>query len=177
MRRDSMMVARQKLRVGKRMAGRQTVTHCGLRFRVSPDFWLRRVLRFPFYFESANPSFRVDIKRVSEPGPDEYWELDQIILQIVFADGTETYRRYPVPNLKPGESTRLVLKEIYTAYPGQTIIRLPLDIGRGRTWETLYSYQVRTEEQLWLGVTGPLAGLVFGAGAAILGVAIDRALG
>jgi len=156
------------------MAGRQTVTHCGLQFRVSPDFWLRRLLRFPFYFESTNPSFTVDIKRVSEPGPDEYWARDQILFQVVFADGTETYKGYAVPNLKTGQSSRLVLKRVYTAYPGQTIIRLPLDIGPGRTWETLYSYRVREEEQLYLWMFGPLAVVLFSAATTTLSVFIQR---
>ena len=159
------------------MAGRQTVTHCGLRFRVSPDFWLRRLFRFPFYFESTNPSFRVDVRRVSEPPVDDYWPYDLVTFQIVFADGTVTSRHYPVPDLKIGESTTLVLKRIYTAFPGQTIIRLPTDTGPTRSWETLYSYQVRTEEQLWLWTIGPLAGLLLGAGTTTLGVFIQRWLG
>ncbi|GAF82376.1 unnamed protein product, partial [marine sediment metagenome] len=126
------------------MAGRQTVTYCGLRFRISPDFWLRRLFRFPFYFESTNPSFRVEVKRLSDPPPDEEWLYGAIVFQIVFADGTMTSKPYPVPNLKIGESTRFLLKEIYTSYPGQTMLRLPIDIGPTRKWETLYSYQVRT---------------------------------
>ncbi len=151
------------------MPGRQAVSYGGLEFRVSPDFWLRRWLRFPFYFESHNPSFRVDIRRLQAEPPNTYWPSNSLVFEVVFADKTVAGRQYAKPQLGVGKSTLLVLDTIYTAYPGQTIIRLPIGPGdflggQGR-WQTLFSYQVRTEEQLWLSLFTAALAIITSIGA------------
>lgn len=143
----------------KLVPGRQTVTHAGLEFRVSADSWLRRMTHFPFYFESNNPSFRIDITRVSDPPKGEVWPDGQIMVEVLFADETMTGTSEPAPDLQTGESWKIVLRNVYTAHPGQTIIRIvtnpaPPAMSHYQTWKTIYSYQVRTEEQLWLGLFG-----------------------
>ena len=163
------------------MAGSGTAVHAGLQFRARPAFWLRRLLHFPFYFESTNPSFRIDIKRVSDPPPREDVEGGVIRFQVAFADGTVTSRDAPVPELKVGESQTLTLPDIYTAFPGQTIVRIVSKRAvagfRSEEWKTLYSYQVRPEEQIWLWVFYPLLGLALGAGTTTLGVFIQKWFG
>ena len=161
------------------MAGRATVFHGGLTFRAGPDFWLRRLIRFPFYFASSNPSFRVDIERVADPPSDEDWPDGAIGFEVHFDDDTITGIRIEVPELRLRQKATLKLGNIYTSYPGQTIIRIvtkPQAPGRRAEWKTLYSYQVRTEEQLWLAFFGPFGCLLFGIGATVLGVLIQSSL-
>lgn len=55
------------------MPSRPTVEQDGLRFRVTPLGWTRR-LRNPFYVDSIHPSFRVHITRV--PGSIDPWKGD-----------------------------------------------------------------------------------------------------
>jgi len=103
------------------MPGRQTVTHAGIQFRVALDFWLRRLLRFPFYFESTNPSFRVDIKRLSEKPNNEAFPNDAVIFEVVFADGTKAKSlNLRLPDLKVGESIWIAVGNVFTAHPGQS---------------------------------------------------------
>ena len=148
------------------MPGRTTAVHGGLAFRVSPDYWLRRWTHFPFFFESYNPSFRVDIQRVTEEPDNTYWRKEKLAFMIEHADesGGEfdfgdfgTDRR-----LELGESRRVVLKQVYSPSPGQTYIRLPIAPGK---WGTLYSYHVRTEEQLWLSVLATCLAMITTIGA------------
>jgi hypothetical protein len=156
---------------GKEMAGRQTVVHAGLQFWVEPAFRLRRLFHFPFYFESTNPSFRVFIKRVSEAPTGGGWEKGTITFQVLFANDTLTPIDVPVPELDVGQTAVIVFPGIYTAYPGQTIIRILVEQAiiawRPEVFKTLYSYQVRPEEQIWLALYGPV-GAALGAGATIL---------
>ena len=154
------------------MPGRQKVQYAGLEFSVSPDFWLRRVSHFPLYFESHNPVFRIDIKRVSGPPEGELWADDVLEIQIVLADGSTGYPHFPVPNLKVGESHRLKLEPIFATHPGQMVIRLP-ESPRSRNARGLYSYYVRTEEQLWLALVA--SAVAVGSGA--IGFFIERWLG
>jgi len=154
--------------------GSQTVEVAGLEFKVSPDFWLRRITHFPFYFETTNPSFRVDVKRAADDTPYEALPVDGLVFEIVFADGTMIRRNLDIPYLEKEQSTRLLLKNIFTAHPGQTIIRLPFDFVAQRQWETLYSYHVRHGEQLWTACIGPMYGVIAGA---LLGVLSQRIFG
>jgi hypothetical protein len=109
------------------------------------------------------------VRRIGEGDENDPWINDEIVAEIKFADGATTERRFPVPNLKIGEKTRLVLDKVYTAHPGQTVINLPvrpqpmLSIQPAQ-YKTIYSYQVRTEEQLWLSLLGVLV-----AGATMIG--------
>src|SRR4030066_387463 len=91
------------------MPGRQPGELGGLRLRVSPNYWLRRVTRWPFYFESHNPSFRVHVERFSAPPDGESWHNDEITFEIIFADGSKFKRKYPVPELHIGRSTELII--------------------------------------------------------------------
>jgi hypothetical protein len=164
------------------MAGRHSVVHRGLEFKVGPDFWVRRLHLFPFFFESTNPSFRIGVRRVSDPPADDPWPSGVITFEVIFANGSGAPISFAVPHLQVGQSTRLFLKEVYTPYPGQTIIRLALTPGAGPVvgttgWQDAYSYRVREEEQLWTWAIGPVAGVLLGAGATALGVFIQKWVG
>jgi len=159
------------------MPGRQPVTVAGLRFKVGPDFWLRRLTWFPFYFESNNPSFRVDIERVADPGPYEQFPGGIARFEIVFADNTLTARRVDIPQLEIGQSHRAILENVYTSYPGQTTIRLPFEVGPDRRWETMYSYHVRPEEHLWVVFIAPTVTLIYGVAATAMGVLLKGWIG
>jgi hypothetical protein len=161
------------------MPGRKVVLHNGLRYFVRPRFWLRRWSRFPFYFESTNPSFDVEISRVSDSTSGEYWPDGGMEFQVIFADGTVSTLRVGVPDLQVGNSSRITLGEVYTSHPGQTIIRLLVNehVLRGTEWKTLYSYQVRTEEQLWLWLFGPIVGLFLGVGSTTFGFPLRKWVG
>ena len=155
------------------MAGRKTGRHGGLEFRAGPDYWLRRwipPLR-PFFFESHNPSFRVDIRRVAEGATNTYWPVSEerqeaLAFDILFSDQTSTRFWFPKPDLAIGESISIVLREVFTASPGQTILTLPTAPGPSSArWETLYSYQVRTEEQLLVSIIAGLLAILSTVGA------------
>ncbi len=144
----------------------------GLRFTVTPSFWLRKVVHLPLFVESHNPSFAITVERFAEEPAHETWPDKEIVIQIKFADDTETSRSFPVPNLKIGEHTTLNLDHIFTAYPGQTIIRLPISVFRDR-WETLYSYHVWREEAIWFAAWATLVTLAtLGTGIAGILVAL-----
>ena len=170
----SMIATEDHTRRSNQVPGRQTAWYGGLEFRARPGFWLRRLLRFPFYFESTNPSIKIAVKRVSDPPPGEDWEGDSIVIEVVHADGGEQSVDFSLPDLEIGESRELTLEAVYSWYPGQTFIRLRTKPGEYRV---LYSYQVRTEEQLWLWAIGPVVALLFGVGATLLGVFIQKWLG
>ncbi len=133
------------------MAGRQPVVHAGLRFTTRPSFWLRRWTHFPFHFESHNPSFTVRVERVAEVLEGEDWPEGKVPFEVVFADGTKAVTEWPVLDLKVREYGEVMLKNVFTAYPGRTIIRIPFGPGE---WKTLYAYDVWREESLWIGVWG-----------------------
>ncbi len=147
------------------MPGRQRVVFGGLEYYVSPAFWLRRWLRFPFYFESTNPSFRVDIRRVSQPPANENVAAMRFVA--AFSDGSESNLSIDAPDLAVGECARIGLVGIYSSHPGQTSIRLvtadaqPFSV-RGQEFHGLYSYQVRSEEQLWLAFATIISGAATG---------------
>jgi hypothetical protein len=150
------------------MAGRQPVIHAGLRFTTKPAYWLRRVSHFPFFFESHNPSFKVKVHRIALAPDGETWPNGRIPIQVVFADTSHVEQGSEVPDLKIGEYTEFELRHIFTAYPGQTIIRIPVREGE---WKTLYAYNVRREEAMWsaawggiLAVAGIVIGIVIGRG-------------
>ena len=148
----------------ERMPGRQTIRRFGFKVSVRPAFWLRRWTRFPFYFESHNPSFEVAISRT---GAGEWPTPLAATIQVAFADKTTTHSMFDRPELEIGESVTYLLPNIYTAHPGQTIIRLLLVDGiEDAQWETLYSYQVRTEEQLWLSLLAGILAVITTIGAA-----------
>ena len=160
------------------MPGRQTVTYDSLQFHVRPAFWLRNLLHFPFYFESTNPTFKVRVKRISDPEPSDFWAAGNIVVEVVHVDGGVQRCEFSLPDLTIGQSVDLTLEDVYTWYPGQTIMRLSIRPGipgvAPSERSVLYSYQVRTEEQLWLGLIGPIVGLPLGVGTTVLGVSIQR---
>lgn len=147
------------------MAGRQSVECSGLQFRIEPDFWLRRWLHFPLFFQHHNPTFRIKVRRIAPTSIPPTWQMNGIVLEVLFADNTITWLQWPCPELAVGESATLLSRPIFTAFPGQVILRLPIAPGR---WETLFCYEVRTEESLWLGVVSVVWSLIMlaaGAGA------------
>lgn len=156
------------------MPGRQRVTTYGLEFQVGPKYWLRRLTRFPFYFENNNPSFRVEVKRVQAPRIEGEELGAELIFNVQFSDGTSRSYDVPFPKLEVGDSAILVLSDVYTPQPGQNTIRLSVRRGvHGTAAERLYSYHVRTEEQLWLWLVGaPLALAVI-----VLGAIVQKSLG
>jgi hypothetical protein len=152
------------------MPARQTGHYGGLELLVVPHYWLRRLSRFPFYFESTHPSFRISIKRVSDQPPDEGWEDGHVKFEICRPDGQVSERRMPAPQLAVGESMKSVLEEIYSPLPGQVTIQLPVKpLPNGRpARQVLYSYYVRREEEIWLWLIGlPVAIALLIGGAAI----------
>jgi hypothetical protein len=152
------------------MAGCQPIVHAGLRFTVKPAYWARRLSHFPFFFESHNPSFTIKVHRIAEAPAKEGWPNGKVPFEIRFADGTITDVEWPIPELQVGQYQRVELRHIFTAYPGRTIIRVPVHPGE---WKTIYAYDVWREEALWLGVWGAfiaVAALII-AVAGIVGVA------
>ena len=155
----------------------QTGEFRGLEFRVDPAFWLRRLLHFPFFFESTHPSFHLHLTRKTIPLPESQgvWVGNKIEINIRLANGQMANREFDLPDLQVGESTTLMLEGVYSPWPGQTMIILPVikpDSGRGHE-QILYSYHVRSEEQLWAWGIGP----VFGVAVVILGAAVQKWLG
>lgn len=135
--------------------------------KVEPAFWLRRLTRFPFYFESHNASFRIHVQRVEIQDPKDRWPDDKIVVQTVFEDETLTETEREVPPLEVGETAELRIREVYVATPGQVIFRVPTQAAvaggalRAEMWSNVYSYKVRTEESLWVSVFSPV--LILGA--------------
>lgn len=142
------------------MPAHQTAELHGLQLTISPDYWLRRLFHFPFYFEHTNPTFRIDVKRVN----DTIWDQG-IGIQIVLANGSTTMRYYPVPHLDVGESARIVMEGVASHMPGRTTLILPTSEGQ---WQLLYAYAVSPEDQLWTSVLGPLLGAAILAGGAVV---------
>ena len=166
------MVALQG-KVCRAMPGRQTVTYAGLRFRAEPDFWLRRLLRFPFYFENTNPSFRVKITRISDPPDGEGWAGDSLPFAVRFADGTGTMPYCPLPDLRIGQHTIWRLTDVFSQHHGRTALCLLTRWGDQVSVNYLYTYQVRPEEQLWFAALVPLLSV----GSGVIGFLIERWLG
>ena len=127
------------------MPGRREVLIHGLRFKVKPGYWLRSLTHFPFFFESHNSSFIVEIYREAEDS--EPWPRDKVPLQVTFSDGTKRLMPLDVPDLKVGESFSHTTEEIYVPRPGQTILGIPMATTRIYNF---YSYNVRQEEALWI---------------------------
>jgi len=98
---------------------------------------------------------------------------EQLIFKIEFADKSNTAQSFPVPRLRVGETERLVIRSVYCSRPGQTVITFPYQIGSKQHWYSLYSYHVRTEEQIWLWTIGPL----IGGAVVILGAVVQKWLG
>ena len=152
------------------MPARKETTIRGLRMIVEPDFGPRRLTKFPFYFESYNSSFRINLHRVAPDDPDHPWPDGKIVVEVVFEDETKTAIDFDLPPLELGEKTVLRIREVYVASPGQVILRIPTSRSIGPlgqdTWQTIYAYKVRTEESLWVSVFGPLilfGGITLGA--------------
>lgn len=152
------------------MPARRVVQVNGLRFKVSPGYWLRRWTRFPFFFESHNASFRIDITRVAES--QEPWP--SIPFEVEFADGRSIRAvSLPLPALEINQHVRVDTEQIYIPFPGQTHLRIP---SAGLQFR-LYSYHVRREEALWIAVLSPLLLILIGAitlGGSVLGAYIER---
>jgi hypothetical protein len=125
----------------------------GLRFKAGPDFWLRRISRVPFYIESHNASFRIDVERVEAAPPDDPWPNNTIEIQIVMPDKDLTPRHFPVPDLAVGARTRLVLTDVFITPPGNVMLRIPINPVR---WATLFAYTVREEGAVWAAFLGAL---------------------
>ena len=144
------------------MPGRKETTIRGLRMKAEPAYWLRRLSRFPFYFESHNASFRLNVERVALEDSADPWPDNMIEVEVVFQDETKTAIVFDVPELSVGEKARLLIDEIYVASPGQTHLRVPtkIPVGGGAfgraEWQTVYAYKVRTEESLWVSVLSPI---------------------
>lgn len=168
---------RQASKWSAQVPGRQEVTIRGLRIKVRPDYWLRRLTHFPFFFESHNSSFLAEATKVAEPDPKDPWPNGKLTIEIVFADDTAAPRRFDIPTeWKIGEKKPFPIPNIYVATPGQTILRIPKEkdpSGKTVRWDTLYAYKVRTEESLWLAVLIPAVSL-FIAGVTIFGQYITR---
>lgn len=158
------------------MPGRQSAAIRGLRFTITPDSRLHRVLHYPFFFESTNYSFRIRIERVNEEEPGDPWPEHEgkrtILFAVQFENGDLTHRPKEVPKLEVGEHCNELLENIYVSYPGQTTILIDLNFqerlriqkktlqGVPIRAENLYSYRVRTEESLWVsGFVGMFAAI------------------
>jgi hypothetical protein len=148
------------------MPSRQSVLFEGYLIEMEPNFWLRRWLRFPFYFESHNPSFRMRAKRISE-NP----QVGDIPLLLIysFPDGSHEHELFKFPPTPIGAKLLFTTKEIMTPKPGQTKIQLmsaftgqPLGEHTHLNWLNLYSYRVRREEDLWLTIAAMLLALLGG---------------
>lgn len=149
------------------MAGRQRIEYGCFRIIVKPHYWLRR--RFPFlpFFESTNPSFRIEVKCVGLPHPGEEWKPgEQLVFTIAFPDNTTTTRRFPVPvHLRLGDKTSFVIHNVLCPIPGRMVIRFPITPPNG-SFHTAYAYTVHAEERIWY----PFFALAF----TLAGVAIQR---
>ncbi len=170
---DRMSTTAPQRQEDRTMPGRQTVRYAGLEFRAEPDFWPRRLFRFPFFFESTNPSFRVKITRVSYPPEGEGWPGDTIPMAVHFADDTGTLPPCPLPALQIGQYTIWRLTGVYSPHPGRTALCLLTRSADLVSVHNLYTYQVRPEEQLWLALLAPVVAIASGA----IGFLIERWLG
>ena len=92
-------------------------------------------------------------------------------IAVVFADQSSAGMNFEIPQLAIGEADRVVLRDIFTHHPGQTLFRLPTSnpAAANSHWQILYSYQVRTEEQLWLSGFGTLLAIATAIGASAPG--------
>ena len=153
------------------MPGRQSVTYGGYQFVVGPAFWLRRWTRFPFYFESHNPSFRITLKHIADEHIPDEWQSGRIAFRIQFADNTMIIQQFDFPDLTVGESKVFTSKEIFTSSPGQTKILLPIGVFHDGL-EGLFSYNVHREEAMWV----PLATIIVAAASALLTIGGQRLL-
>ncbi len=74
------------------------------------------------------------------------------------SDGNYVPTSFPVPLLKIGEKTELVLRHVHVTPPGNTVIRVPAGLTeRGQPfWITLYAYTVREEGAYWASAIGVL---------------------
>ena len=135
------------------MPGRKSQEWRGLRFTVSPDSWIRRVLKWPFYFESANYSFRLKIERISAEDPDDPWPNNLITRVVILESRDHQSEAFPVPALAIGDKTTIMCEQIYIAHPGQTklgIVTRPGGPNVDAQVLELFSYRVRPEEAIWL---------------------------
>ena len=140
------------------MPGRQIVNHYGLRLMARPHFWLRRWLRFPFYFQHTNPTFEIEVERVLPVTPQDDWPDEGLVIQASGADDaiTERHLRGLNPNeIKVGQTIKTLLPEIFSDMCGPVVLSLLTDTSPLRIWKPLYAYEVRPEEQLWTWVFLP----------------------
>lgn len=97
-------------------------------------------------------------------------------IEILFPNGNSAWEFVPVPHLEIGQVSTRPTRDILTPVPGQTQLRLRWwDEGGDMLpqYETLFTYHVRTEEQLWLGLfTGSV--LILGLFAAWCGALRPR---
>ena len=103
--------------------GGRTVGHNGLEISASPDYWLRRLTDFPFYFGQHNSKFRIHIKKVAEP--TEPWPNNMIPFQVEFNPNSSRNISIDVPNLTRGQSITVKMEEgVYVPSPGQAHLRV-----------------------------------------------------
>jgi hypothetical protein len=150
---------------------RQIVELRGLTFRIVPDDWLHRVLRWPFYFESKNYAFRLKIKRIQEADLSDPWPLNPLTHQpmIVGVAIEETLnssqRHFDVPALEIGQEVTLPWEAVFATRPGHVSLGIIQFPGNKQTDEDArigipFTYRVRPEEAMWL-ATGAVALALF----------------
>ena len=94
----------------------------GLSFRLVPNSRFRRTTRIPFYIESLNETFRINIERVGDESPEDPWPNGEIEVDVVFSDGNYT------PHLQKGAmgNRRAYRRWSHTHQERRTKVRLKL---------------------------------------------------
>jgi hypothetical protein len=108
------------------MPATQTVDHDGYKASVRPAFRLRRLFRFPLYFQAFQPRFEITVGRCG-PTPENGEPLKQLLFYIHFADGTRVEYPVDVTNLKPcGQPVKRVTDPILLSPNGDARICLQI---------------------------------------------------
>jgi len=112
-------------------------------------------MRFPLYFQATQPSFEIDVQRISEEEP----KLEELKFHITFAN--EAYVTYglDVSSLNVGDRTRLRTGNTLLAPTGDTSIRW--DMGRSAGFLTLYAFYVSPETALVFLLLNVVFGVAF----------------
>lgn len=144
-----------------------TIWDDSLRIEVEPDFWLRRITRWPFYFQNWSPRFRVKVTVLrASRALDNSWPAEaaqnSLRLRVRTPDDSTYDDVLTFPALGVGKSATAVTDPVVTHIPGVTQIQF----FRGLNGDaTLYAYHVYPEERVWIAFLGPLgsvAGFLLG---------------